>query len=196
MTAEPGPRTLTLRAPDGSSAVIAVPFPPLPPVAGADPGADPSDAVAAVTAHALADRRVLVLLLRRGGYACVRVEGGRVSESKVGRRHVQGRTAAGGSSQQRFARRRENQTAQAVDAAVETAARLLLPVGDGALLATGGDRRLIETALADRRLAALAALPRGPHLAVPDPRADLVARLPALLTQLRIELLEPIELSP
>jgi hypothetical protein len=182
MTTEPGPRTLTLHAPDGSRAVIAVPFPPLPPV-------DPEgDAVAAVTAHALADRRVLVFLLRRGGHACARVEGGRVSESKVGRRHVQGRTAAGGWSQQRFARRREQQTAQAVDAAVEAAARVLLPPGDGALLATGGDRRLIETALADRRLAALAALPRGPHLAVPDPRADVVARLPALLTQLRVEL--------
>jgi hypothetical protein len=184
MTAEAGSRTLTLDAPDGSRAVITVPFPPLPPIGDASA----EGVVAAVTAHALADRRVLVLLLRRGGHACARVEGGRVSEAKVGRRHVQGRTAAGGWSQQRFARRREQQTAQAVEAAVETAARILLPAGDGALLATGGDRRLIETALADRRLAALAALPRGPHLAVPDPRADLVARLPALLTQLRIEL--------
>lgn len=182
MRAERGAESVTLHAPDGAVAVLTPPFPPLPP---AGPG---EDAVAALVGHALADRRVLVFLLRRGGYACARVEGGQVTEAKVGRRHVQGRTAAGGWSQQRFARRREQQTAQAVDAAVETAVRVLLPAPDGGLLATGGDRRLVEAALADRRLAGLSGLPRGPHLAVPDPRAELVARLPGLLTQVQIEL--------
>jgi hypothetical protein len=129
------------------------------------------------------------LLVRRGGYACAVVEGGRVTASKVGQRYVQGRTAAGGSSQQRFARRRANQAAALADAAAQVAARVLVPAaGDaGVLLVTGGDRRLLADVLADRRLAALAALPRGGHLAVPDPKAAVAAALPALLTRTRID---------
>ena len=46
-------------------------------------------------------------------------------ESKVGQRHVQGRTKAGGQSQQRFARRRDNQARAAYEAAAEHAARIL-----------------------------------------------------------------------
>ena len=43
---------------------------------------------------------------RRGGYAVGLASGGGFTASKVGSRHVQSRTAAGGWSQQRFARRR------------------------------------------------------------------------------------------
>ena len=50
-----------------------------------------------------------VLLVRKGGFAVARLAGSEVVASKVGQRHVQGRTKAGGQSQQRFARRRENQ---------------------------------------------------------------------------------------
>ena len=66
-----------------------------------------------------------VLLVRKGGFAIARLAGERTVESKVGQRHVQGRTKAGGQSQQRFARRRDNQARQAYEAAADHAARIL-----------------------------------------------------------------------
>ena len=39
-----------------------------------------------------------VLLVRKGGFAVATVESGRILDSKVGQRHVQGRTKAGGQS--------------------------------------------------------------------------------------------------
>ena len=66
-----------------------------------------------------------MLLVRKGGFAVARLAGDRFVESKVGQRHVQGRTKAGGQSQQRFARRRDNQARQAYEAAAEHAARIL-----------------------------------------------------------------------
>jgi hypothetical protein len=93
------------------------------------------------------------------------------TRSKVGRRHVQGRAKAGGWSQQRFARRRENQARDAYAAAADAAARLMLPVLDTLDgLVTGGDRRAVAEILRDSRLRPLAELPRGRFLAVPEPR--------------------------
>ena len=66
-----------------------------------------------------------LLLVRKGGFAVARLAGERLVDSKVGQRHVQGRTKAGGQSQQRFARRRGNQARQAYEAAADHAARLL-----------------------------------------------------------------------
>jgi hypothetical protein len=146
--------------------------------------------VGAFAAAVLGPRRVAVLLVRRGGYGCAVIDVGRVFVSKVGHRYVQGRTAAGGWSQQRFARRREKQTDELAGAAVDVAARLLLdPPPD--VVATGGDRRLVDRVLADPRLRALGALPHGPHLAVGDPSADLVRSLPDLLTRVAVTVSEP-----
>ena len=50
-----------------------------------------------------------VILVRRGGYAVGLASASTFTASKVGTRHVQSRTAAGGWSQQRFARRRGKQ---------------------------------------------------------------------------------------
>ena len=89
----------------------------------------------------------------------------RLVEHKIGQRHVQGRTKAGGQSQQRFARRRDNQARQAYEAAADHAARILtgsLPV------VTGGDRAAVEAVLSDRRLAGVSVVE--PWLPVPDPR--------------------------
>ncbi len=66
-----------------------------------------------------------VVLVRRGGYAVGVGSGDRLTSHKVGSRYVQSRTAAGGWSQQRFARRRANQADGLVGAAVEHAVRLL-----------------------------------------------------------------------
>ena len=107
-----------------------------------------------------------VLLVRKGGFAVARLAGERLVESKVGQRHVQGRTKAGGQSQQRFARRRDNQARQAYDAAADHAARILAGL-DGPLV-TGGDHSAIDAVLTDPRLAGLTVVE--PWLAVPDPR--------------------------
>ena len=116
------------------------------------------------TTAAREPRRAAVLLVRRGRWAVGVFDGADLVVSKVDARQVQGRTAAGGWSQQRFARRRGHQTDAVVEHAVETAVRVLLPHRrDVVALFTGGDRGLVDEVLADRRLAPLAALRREPH---------------------------------
>ncbi len=105
-----------------------------------------------------------VLLVRKGGFAVARLAGAELVEHKIGQRHVQGRTKAGGQSQQRFARRRENQSRAAYEAAAEHAARILRP----GPVVTGGDHAAVDAVLADPRLAGLAVV--GPWLPVPEPR--------------------------
>jgi hypothetical protein len=109
-----------------------------------------------------------VLLVRKGGFAVARLEGARMVESKVGQRHVQGRTKAGGQSQQRFARRRDNQARQAYEAAAEHAARILRP----GPLVTGGDRAAVHEVLADPRLRGMTLVE--PWLPVADPRRSVL----------------------
>ena len=111
-----------------------------------------------------------VLLVRKGGFAVARLSGERTVASKVGQRHVQGRTKAGGQSQQRFARRRDNQARQAYEAAAEHAARILGELSGPVV--TGGDRPAVDEVLADPRLRRLTVV--GPWLAVPDPRRGVL----------------------
>jgi hypothetical protein len=111
-----------------------------------------------------------VLLVRKGGFAVARLEQGRTVESKVGQRHVQGRTKAGGQSQQRFARRRDNQARQAYEAAADHAARILGEVRGPVV--TGGDHEAVKEVLVDSRLRGLEVT--GPWLAVPDPRRGIL----------------------
>ncbi len=184
-TVTSGPDAVELAAPDGAGAVLAVPYGPWEP-----PPGGPAEVAAALAAHAGRPRRVGVLVVRRGGYAAAVVAEGAVTTSKVGRRHVQGRTAAGGWSQQRFARRRAKQTAELADASAATAARILA-AADLEWLVTGGDRPLVDAVLADSGLRRLAGLPRGPHLTVGDPDAALVRTLPVAVTRVRVTLSEP-----
>lgn len=107
-----------------------------------------------------------LLLVRRGGFAVARLAGERLVAHKIGQRHVQGRTKAGGQSQQRFARRRDNQARVAFEAAAEHAARIL--AGLQGPVVTGGDRPAVTEVLADARLRGLRPATR--WLAVPDPR--------------------------
>jgi hypothetical protein len=162
MTAARVADSVRLEAADGSAACVEVPWPPLP---------DGEDTVAILLDHAQAPRRLGVLLARKGGFAVGVVGTDGLTASKVGRRHVQGRAKAGGWSQQRFARRRENQARDAYAAAADAAAGVLLPVLDmldG--LVPGGDRRAVAEILRDPRLRPLAGLPQGRFLAVPEPR--------------------------
>jgi hypothetical protein len=131
--------------------------------------AGPPDAAALAAALEPPDRWG-VLLVRKGGFAVARMAGDRVLEHKIGQRHVQGRTKAGGQSQQRFARRRDNQARQAYEAAAEHAVRLL---GDAAMLVvTGGAHAAVDEVLADPRLRRLEVT--GPWLAVADPRRSVL----------------------
>ncbi|HVU72374.1 MAG TPA: acVLRF1 family peptidyl-tRNA hydrolase [Mycobacteriales bacterium] len=177
-------RTVTFTAADGATATCTVPFPPLP--------VDPDAADGGLAAHALARRRVGVLLVRLGGHAAGVVEGARLVSSKVGSRPVHGRSAAGGQSQQRFARRREGQARVALEAAADNAARILVP--DAATLdavVLGGDRGALETVLADARLAPLRPLVVEPVLDVPDPRLRVLEQVPERLRAVRIRVTEP-----
>jgi hypothetical protein len=123
-----------------------------------------------------------VLLVRKGGFAVARLSEGRTVESKVGQRHVQGRTKAGGQSQQRFARRRDNQARMAYEAAAEHAARIL---GGTPVVVAGGDHGAVEAVLSDRRLAGLVVVP--PFLAVPDPRRSVLEQAVADGCSVRVE---------
>ena len=112
-----------------------------------------------------------ILLVRKGGFAVVRLRGDSMVESKVGQRHVQGRTKAGGQSQQRFARRRDNQARAAYEAAADHAARIL---ADAAVLVIGGDHAGVTAGLDDARLGRLRERVRGAFLTVPDPRRGVL----------------------
>jgi hypothetical protein len=125
---------------------------------------------AAFAAAVEAPRHWGMLLVRKGGFAVARLEEERTVESKVGQRHVQGRTKAGGQSQQRFARRRDNQARQAYEAAAEHAARIL---GNGPRpVVVGGDHGAVEEVLADPRLRGLGVVE--PWLPVPDPKRGIL----------------------
>jgi peptide subunit release factor 1 (eRF1) len=108
--------------------------------------------------------------VRKGGFAVARLAGDELVEHKVGQRHVQGRTKAGGQSQQRFARRRDNQARSAYEAAAGHAARVIGAPHRLEALVTGGDRAAVTAVLEDDRLASLSDLVVSRWLAVPDPR--------------------------
>jgi hypothetical protein len=177
-----GPEQVVITASDGAVADCQVPFPPLP--ASADP-------LSALLEHAGRNRRVGVLLVRLGGHAVGIFDGDRLVRSKVGARHVQGRSAAGGWSQRRFARRRQAQGRVALAAAADVAADLLAPEAAAlAAVVLGGDRRAVETVLDDSRLAPLRPLVSGRVLDVPDPKRAVLERTPEQFRAVRIRVVE------
>jgi predicted NBD/HSP70 family sugar kinase len=132
-----------------------------------------------------------VLLVRRGGFAVARLAGDQVVESKVGQRHVQGRTKAGGWSQQRFARRRDNQAQAAFDAAAAHVERIVMPsVRSLDLLVVGGDRAAADAVLATPELAALAAVRQQWLPGLPDPKRDVLDRAVAVACSVRVEVVD------
>jgi hypothetical protein len=137
-------------------------------------------------------RRLGLLLARQASVAVGVSLGDDLQSSKVDSSYVQSRTAAGGWSQQRFARRRANQAKAAAGSAADLAARLLLPsVGSLDALVTGGDRRAVDAVLADARLAPLVALRAERFLDVPEPRQATLVQAVALARAIHIRLLDP-----
>lgn len=140
--------------------------------------------VTALAHHAALPVVTALVLVRRGGYAVGVARGPELLVSKVGSRYVQSRTAAGGWSQQRFARRREGQAKELVRAAAE-AWTGLGSTPPPVVLVTGGDRALCDQVLAEPGLRHMATLGCARHLDLPDPRLtvlrDAAVRAQALL---------------
>ena len=197
---EPG-AAVVFAAADGAVARCHAPFPPMPalgaapePVVQAAVVQDPGEAARLLAAHAAADRTVGVLLVRLGGYAAGVFAGAppRLVASKVGSRLVHGRSAAGGQSQQRFARRREKQAAEALAAAADTAAGVFGRYGRPLdALVLGGDRRAVAGLRDDPRLRGYFGVAVERFLTVPDPRLAVLRETPRMFRAIRIQLTEP-----
>ena len=188
--AEAGPEIVTVRAADGAVAECHVPFPPLhvPPEAG-NSGAE-------LAAHAGADRTVAVLLVRLGGYAAgvFTGPGAQLAASKVGSRLVHGRSSAGGTSQHRFARRREKQAREALEAAADCAVGVFSRFGSRLdALVLGGDKRAIAALRDDVRLRPYFDIAVARFLTVPDPRLAVLKETPRQFRAIRVKLTEPAE---
>ena len=172
--------SLLARAEDGAEATLLNQWDPTPD--GASPGA--------FLRHLARERRVGLVLGRKGAHAVGIARGGELEASKVDRTYVQGRTKAGGWSQQRYARRRGNQTAHAVEETIERAVERLLPEAPTLdAVVCGGDASFIAAVLADRRLAPLVARrSRHPVLPVPDPRQEVLREFVATVRAVPIDL--------
>jgi hypothetical protein len=156
-------RSVQIRAGEGTLARLTVPFGAM--------AVDDREPVDALLRHLATLGELGVILVRGGAHSVGIVKDGVTVRSSTDRAYLQGRTAAGGWSQQRFARRRDNQRTASLDDAATAAARLLVPeVATMAGLVLGGDRRSLADVLADPRLAPLAALPSRTFGDVPEPR--------------------------
>ena len=158
-----------------------------------------------------------MLLVRLGGYAAGVFTGYPpvLGAAKVGSRLVHGRSAAGGWSQHRFARRREKQANEALSAAADAAVLIfgggspfdipeeqrraaLRPAGDLSPRAArldavvlGGDRRAVADLRDDPRLAPYFGLATERFLTVPDPKRAVLLEAAKQFTAVRIWLTEP-----
>ncbi|MFF1383205.1 acVLRF1 family peptidyl-tRNA hydrolase [Arthrobacter sp. NPDC058288] len=175
---------LQLSAADGAVALLQPPWP-----ADGRPGRG-GDGVERMASLAAQSRTLGLVLVRRGGYSVAVVRDGAALASKTGTRHVQSRTAAGGGSQQRFARRRTNQADALVEAVAGHADRIFAEHRIE-YLAPGGDRALAEQVLAEPVLKRYAALSRLPLRDVPDPRASVVKQVASAACSIRITVTDP-----
>lgn len=175
------PTRVVAVSPDGTRVAFDVPVGPL-----------TEASLSGLDRHLTVPWQLGILLVRRGGFVVARVVGDRIVDAKVGRRHVQGRTKAGGWSQQRFARRRDNQAKVAFDAAASYAEILLLPhVSKLAMLATGGDRLAVAAVLATSGLAPLDRVPHRPLSLSGDPDRELLARAVQAARSVSVDITDP-----
>lgn len=197
---------VTFTAPDGATAECHPPFPESlawPTGGTAGPAGDaagvaPAAITAAVAAHAAVPRSVGVLLVRLGGYAAGVFTGypPALADAKTGSRLVHGRSAAGGWSQHRFARRREKQASEALDAAADAAVLVFGRWGQGAgrrldAVVLGGDKRAVAELRDAPRLAPYLAIATQRFLTVPDPKRAVLEAAPKGFLAVKIRLTEP-----
>ncbi|MFJ1764671.1 acVLRF1 family peptidyl-tRNA hydrolase [Amycolatopsis sp. NPDC088138] len=178
VTTEATPGEVRVVAGDGTTAIATVPFGPL---------TVPS--LEGLVAHALAPRRIALLLVRLGSHSVGIAYDGRIEVSRTDRHLVHGRSAAGGWSQQRFARRREGQARHALQAAAADAAEVLVPrLSEVDAVVLGGDRRALDELRADRRLAPLFARAEPRVLELGEPRRSILEEAAARALDVEITL--------
>jgi hypothetical protein len=164
------PHEVVVTGGNGTTATAVVPFGPLE-VESTFNGL----AVEPLITHVLRSRRIGLLLVRLGGHSLGLAKDGRVFVSRTDRHLVHGRSAAGGWSQKRFARRRDGQAHDALRAAADDAFEVLLPrLSEMDALVLGGDRRALDELREDRRLAPLFAIADTRILDVPEPRRTVL----------------------
>ncbi|MBT8161378.1 MULTISPECIES: acVLRF1 family peptidyl-tRNA hydrolase [Arthrobacter] len=173
-----------LRAADGATALLRAPWP-----VDGRPGRG-ANAVKRLASLALQERRLGIILVRRGGYAVGIASGGELVASKVGSRYVQSRSSAGGSSQQRFARRRENQ-ANALTEAVAGHTAAIFAGNVFEYLVLGGDAALAGAVVESPALKDYATRKQLPFLAVADPTAAVLRKAAADACSVRIKITDP-----
>jgi hypothetical protein len=169
-----------LVAADGTVALLQAPWPP---DGRPGRGADPLERLASVASQ---PRTAGLLLVRRGGYAMAVARDGTLLASKTGTRYVQSRSAAGGQSQQRFARRRANQADDLVEKVAAHAAAIF---GGHSVeyLAPGGDRTLAGLVMDHPALRLYSSVPRLDFLDVPDPNGAVMRKAAADVRAVRIQ---------
>lgn len=172
-----GTDEVRLAGTDGVVATMRLHWPGL--VLGDEPLSD-------LLAAARVSRRLGLLAVRADGHAVGIWDGGAVVSSRRRGHYVQSRTAAGGWSQQRFARRRENQAKAAYEKAAGDVAEIIEPLaGSLDAVVAAGNPAAVKAVLADsrcRRTSALAA-------AVPLPRLELRDTSREALTDLAVRVL-------
>lgn len=170
---------LQLAAPDGALASIGLTWGPL---AGEDP-------IAELIADAQRLRRVGALIVRRRAHAVGIFDGEDLVAGHHASHYVQGRTKAGGWSQQRYARRRNNQAEHAFSEAAEDVAGILLPHAASLdAVVVGGDASAVNEVLSRAEFAPLRELRVGSVLAVPDPNRGVLEGFGQQLRLVRISL--------
>jgi len=184
LTEEPDGGGILLRAADGASALLKAPWP-----VDGRPGRGATD-IERLAALAGQERGLGILLVRRGGFAVAVASGSKVLESKSGNRYVQSRTAAGGQSQQRYARRRSNQADALVDSAAEHAARIFAS-HRVEYIVPGGDRALVDLVLAQPSMRAVASRSQLPFLDVQEPKTAVLAKAASDACSIRILVTDP-----
>ncbi|UOZ02617.1 acVLRF1 family peptidyl-tRNA hydrolase [Amycolatopsis sp. WQ 127309] len=178
VTTEATPAEVRVVAGDGTTAIATVPF-----------GLLVAPSLEGLVAHALVPRRIALLLVRLGSHSVGVSFDGRIEVSRTGRHLVHGRSAAGGWSQQRFARRREGQARHALQAAARDAAEVLVPrLSEVDAVVLGGDRRALDELREDRRLAPLFARAEPRVLELGEPRRSVLEDAAARALEVEITL--------
>lgn len=178
--------TVRAEAEDGAVAVITAPFAPM------DVKEGNPEPVEALLTHLAGLGDLAAILVRERAYSIGICRAGAVTVSSTDTRYVQSRTAAGGWSQQRYARRRGNQRRDSYQSAADTAVRVLSdhPAPFDGLI-VGGDRAGIEAVLAEPRLAYLANLPRRSFPDAPEPRRAVLDAIAARSLTVEITVTDP-----
>jgi len=140
------------------------------------------------------NERIGLLVIRKGGFSVGAAEGTEIIAHRTGSRYLQGRTAAGGWSQQRYARRRDNQADAGYALSGKAVEEVVLPlISTLTRVVAGGDRAAVRTVLGQRGLEPVARLLSPAMLAVGPPKRTSLDELLAKARLIHIELAEPSE---